>query len=97
MPGLALQRLHAPSDFKLRHDPASERARLIIRVNNISGAIEGTVAGDVFRFRQTRGPFQGGMTVNGDEMSREVRGSSGKIVHLCPGTPSCCACLRLIS
>ena len=69
MPGLALQRLHAPSDFKLRHDPASERARLIIRVNNISGAIEGTVAGDVFRFGG-RGPFQGGMTVNGDEMSQ---------------------------
>jgi len=40
-----------------------------------SGAIEGTVAGDVFRFSQTSGtfgPIQGEMTVSGDEMSGKV-------------------------
>ena len=33
-----------------------------------SGPIEGTVAGDVFRFRQTNGTMEGEMTVSGDEM-----------------------------
>ena len=41
--------------------------------------IDGTVAGDVFRFRQTSGVFQiqGEMTISGDEMSGwgEMRGS----------------------
>jgi hypothetical protein len=39
-----------------------------------SGAIEGTVEGDVFRFRQTSGTllFEGEMTVSGDEMSGDV-------------------------
>ncbi len=33
------------------------------------GPIEATVAGDVFSFKQTNGPFTGEMTVSGDEMS----------------------------
>jgi hypothetical protein len=33
------------------------------------GPIEGTVAGDVFRFRQTNGSVEGELTVNGDEMN----------------------------
>jgi len=33
------------------------------------GPIEGTVAGDVFRFKQTNGPFRGEMTVAGEEMT----------------------------
>ena len=40
-----------------------------------SGAIQGTVSGDVFHFRQTSGPFgplQGDMTVIGDEMSGKI-------------------------
>ena len=32
------------------------------------GAIEGSVAGDVFRFQQTTGSLVGEMTVSGDEM-----------------------------
>jgi hypothetical protein len=32
------------------------------------GPIEGTVAGDMFRFRQTNGPLEGELTVDGDEM-----------------------------
>jgi len=38
----------------------------------LSGAVEGTVAGDVFRFRQTSGTnlaVNGEMTVSGDEMT----------------------------
>jgi hypothetical protein len=38
-------------------------------------AIEGTVAGDVFRFSQLTGtPLTGELTVSGDEMSGTVRG-----------------------
>jgi hypothetical protein len=36
--------------------------------------IAGTVAGDVFRFRQTYGGFEGELTVNGDEMIGQVSG-----------------------
>jgi hypothetical protein len=44
-------------------------------VGNIAGEIEGNVAGDVFRFRQTSGTLaglEGEMTVSGDEMSGYV-------------------------
>jgi hypothetical protein len=34
-----------------------------------SGPIEGTVAGDVFHFRQTAGNVEGELTVSGDEMN----------------------------
>jgi hypothetical protein len=34
--------------------------------------IEGTIAGDVFRFRQANGPARGELTVRGDEMTGEV-------------------------
>jgi hypothetical protein len=42
-----------------------------------SGPIEGTVAGDMFRFRQATGNLEGEMTVSGDEMNgRASLGSS---------------------
>ena len=37
-----------------------------------SGAIEGTVAGDVFEFKETDGHLAGRLTVGGDEMTGEV-------------------------
>ena len=37
-----------------------------------AGPIEGTIAGDVFTFRQTNGPVTGELTVSGDEMSGEI-------------------------
>jgi hypothetical protein len=37
-----------------------------------AGPIEGTIAGDVFTFRQTNGRLQGELTVSGDEMSGEI-------------------------
>jgi hypothetical protein len=39
---------------------------------NIPGPVDGTVAGDVFRFRNTRGNAEGELTVNGEEMSGTV-------------------------
>jgi len=39
---------------------------------DLSGPIEGTVAGDVFRFRNSRGTLEGEVTVSGDEMSGRV-------------------------
>jgi len=39
-----------------------------------SGNIEGSVAGDTFRFRQVNGPGEGEMTVSGDEMAGQIRG-----------------------
>ena len=40
--------------------------------SSLDGPISGTVAGDVFRFRSTRGITEGELTVNGDEMSGTV-------------------------
>jgi hypothetical protein len=45
---------------------------LLTSPGSISGPIEGTVAGDVFSFRQTNGPLTGETTVSGDEMTGEV-------------------------
>ncbi len=39
---------------------------------NLEGPIEGTVAGDVFRFRNARGSAEGELTVSGDEMNGRV-------------------------
>ena len=39
----------------------------------IGGPISGTVAGDVFRFKSTRGIVAGELTVHGDEMSGTVQ------------------------
>jgi hypothetical protein len=41
-------------------------------LRDLSGPIEGTVAGDVFSFRQTNGPLTRETTVSGDEMTGEV-------------------------
>ena len=39
--------------------------------------IDGTVAGDVFRFRNARSSVEGEMTVSGDEMSGRISGGWG--------------------
>jgi hypothetical protein len=38
----------------------------------LGGPIEGTVTGDVFRFRQTNGNVEGELTVSGDEMTGQM-------------------------
>ena len=42
-----------------------------------SGPIDGTVTGDVLRFRQTRGDLGGELTVSGDEMTGLLTSSLG--------------------
>jgi hypothetical protein len=45
---------------------------------SLLGPISGTVAGDVFRFRSTRGDVEGELTVSGDEMTGTMsRGGGG--------------------
>jgi hypothetical protein len=47
----------------------------------VLGRIEGSVAGDVFRFKQTSGPsigVNGEMTVSGDEMRGVVQWTAGR-------------------
>ena len=43
--------------------------RSISYSGDLSGPIEGTVAGDVFTFKSTRGSVEGELTVSGDEMN----------------------------
>ena len=58
--------------FELEQQGSTVKGLLQIRgvtgFGDPSGPIEGTVGGDVFRFRATRGSVEGEMTVNGDEM-----------------------------
>ena len=60
-------------DFDLKQQGSTVKGLLRYRGSTSisgdpSGPIEGTVGGDVFRFRDTRGSLEGEMTVNGDEM-----------------------------
>jgi hypothetical protein len=48
----------------------------------LSGPIEGTLAGDVFTFKQTNGPLMGEFTVSGDEMTGRVLVGSGVPITL---------------
>jgi len=50
------------------------------RVN--PGPVEGTVAGDVFRFRRTNGSLEGALTVSGDEMSGHLSWMGGSQISL---------------
>jgi len=43
----------------------------------VSGPIDGTVEGDVFRFKDARGILSGELMVSGDEMSGEYSGPAG--------------------
>jgi hypothetical protein len=46
----------------------SLRLRALAATRDVSGPIEGTVAGDLFRFRNARGSMEGELTISGDEM-----------------------------
>ena len=72
--------------FTLNLDPQGARVtgtmvmKGIASAASVSGAIEGSVAGDVFQFRQVSGNwvmFEGRMTVNGDEMSGNTVAAQG--------------------
>jgi hypothetical protein len=47
-----------------------------------SGPIDGTVAGDVFRFKDQRGGFEGEVTVSGDEMNGRASITGGREISL---------------
>jgi hypothetical protein len=53
------------------------------RSSSASGPIAGTVAGDVFRFKNSRGSVEGEVTVSGDEMNG--RASIAGITTSTPG------------
>ena len=63
-------------DLWLELQQEGPKAKGSTRVNTLgmqrSGPIEGTIAGDVFTFRQTNGPLTGELTVSGDEMTGEI-------------------------
>jgi hypothetical protein len=48
----------------------------------LSGPIEGSIAGDRLEFRRSNGTFRGEMTVNGDEMTGKTHGGSIQEGHL---------------
>jgi hypothetical protein len=48
--------------------------RMPAPAGQFSGPIEGSVAGDTFRFRRVNGFGDGEMTVSGDEMTGQIRG-----------------------
>jgi len=65
-------------EFVLQQQGAKVTGSVLVRGlrgsgNNISGPIDGAMAGDVFSFRQTNGNLTGETTVTGDEMSGQVR------------------------
>ena len=43
-----------------------------------SGPVEGSVAGDVFSFKEARGAYSGELTVAGDDMVGQIFGPAGK-------------------
>jgi hypothetical protein len=47
-------------------------------LDRAGGSIEGTVAGDVFSFRQTNGSLTGEITVSGDDMTGPVQNVLGR-------------------
>jgi len=52
------------------------------------GPLEGTVSGDVFRFKTTRGDVEGELTVTGDEMTGQMTIRSSRQITLRRGDPS---------
>jgi len=70
-------------DLALAQEGPNVTGSMFLRVTNIRGTVAGTVNGDVFRFKQTGGVdigYGGELTVSGDEMTGNVRSSSGRPV-----------------
>ena len=66
-------------DLELEQHGSKVTGTIFVRVISTTGAIEGSVSGDVFRFRQTSGtygPWEGELTVSGDEMRGYILSSS---------------------
>jgi hypothetical protein len=60
-------------DLRQEGPKAQGSARAYLGLSPVlSGPIEGTIAGDVFTFRQTNRPLTGELTVSGDELTGEI-------------------------
>jgi len=70
------------SDFRLelRQEGPAVKGTVQARatgVGDLSGPLQGTVGGDMFRFKNTRGSLEGEVTVDGDEMTGQIRTAFG--------------------
>jgi hypothetical protein len=73
--------------LELRQEAATAKGSMIttgfaVGVGKLSGPVEGSLAGDVFTFKQTNGPLMGEFTVSGDEMTGRVLVGSGVPITL---------------
>jgi hypothetical protein len=69
-------------DLQQEGPRAKGSARLDVGLSGFSGLIEGTIAGDVFSFRQSNATqMKGQLTVRGDEMTGEVVIEGGTFTH----------------
>jgi hypothetical protein len=78
---------NAMMSLELRQEGAIARGSMIttgfLAVSiGLSGPVEGSLAGDVFSFKQTNGPLTGEFTVSGDEMTGRVLGGSPVAITL---------------
>ena len=92
MPGLApvllfeLEQQGSTVKGYMRVGGSSGAASSWHRVNQ--GPVDGTVAGDVFRFRVTNGSLEGELKVSGDEMTGEVSLAGNRTLSLRRVVPS---------
>ena len=57
------------------------------QASNVSGPIEGTVSGDVFRYRLVRGSSDIELTVSGDEMNGQTSDRRFSLRRVDPSSP----------
>ena len=69
---LSLEQQGSQVKGRIRHVGAGSACASVV------GPLEGTVAGDVFSFKQTNASISGEMTVSGDEMSGGGSGPCGR-------------------
>jgi hypothetical protein len=66
----------------LQQEGSTVKGSLRVRVTSgpatVSGPIEGTVTGDVFRFKNMRGNLEGELTVSVDEMKGVLSTEAGR-------------------
>ena len=85
-------------DFQFELEQQGSTVKGLIRANTrglgsqgtYTRLIDGTVAGDVFRFRESRGSLEGELTVSGDEMNGRVslvEGASLSLRRVDPSSP----------
>ena len=66
------------SDLLLDPQQEGSTVKGSLRLRTVSGPIEGTVTGDVFRFKNERGSVKGELTVSVDEMNGVLSTEAGR-------------------